>query len=113
MSPADEMPSAASRFRAGLAVGGETVFLLEEQHRRLRAAAVNAVHVGAVVAPVLELLLNFGNDAAGRAALIRRRVRPLRERDDRYIHREQHPPIAMQARFTPYFVIKTPPNRFS
>jgi len=78
------------RFRARLAVGGETVFLLEEQHRRLRAAAVNAVHVGAVVAPVLELLLNFGNDAAGRAALVRRRVRPLRERDDRYIDREQH-----------------------
>lgn len=106
------MPSAASVSRARLAVGGETVFLLEEQHRRLRAAAVNAVHVGAVVAPVLELLLNFGNDAAGRAALVRRRVRPLRERDDRYIHREQHRG-RKHARFIPYFVIKTPPNRFS
>ena len=78
------------RLGSRLAVRGKTVFLLEEQHRRLRAAAVNAVHVGTVVTPVLEFLLNFGNDAAGRAALIRRRIRPLRQRDDRYIHREQH-----------------------
>ena len=72
LSPAAFFRDAESRQRGGahLAVGGETVFLLKLFYGPLRAAAKDAVHAAAVVAPLAELFLDLRDGAAGTAFFI-------------------------------------------
>ena len=78
------------RLRPGLSVRAQAVLPLEPAHRVLGAAAVDAVDLPRVVAPVFEPRLDLGHALPGAAALVQIGVGRLRQRDQQGVDGRDH-----------------------